>query len=74
MHWLRHTTLTWIERTFGFAVARAYAGHDGKAGGTTATYVKSDVLEVAAALSILTAESHPLVSHEESIARAVDRV
>jgi hypothetical protein len=26
-HWLRHTTLTWVERTFGYAVARAYAGH-----------------------------------------------
>jgi integrase/recombinase XerC len=22
-HWLRHTTLTWVERTFGFAVAHA---------------------------------------------------
>ena len=22
-HWLRHTTLTWVERNFGFAVARA---------------------------------------------------
>jgi integrase/recombinase XerC len=26
-HWLRHTTLTWVERNFGFAVAHAYAGH-----------------------------------------------
>ena len=26
-HWLRHTTLTWVERNFGYAVARAYAGH-----------------------------------------------
>ena len=25
-HWLRHTTLTWVERNFGFAVAHAYAG------------------------------------------------
>ena len=25
-HWLRHTTLTWVERNFGYAVARAYAG------------------------------------------------
>jgi integrase/recombinase XerC len=24
-HWLRHTTLTWVERNFGYAVARAYA-------------------------------------------------
>ncbi len=26
-HWLRHTTLTWVERNFGYAVAREYAGH-----------------------------------------------
>jgi hypothetical protein len=28
-HWIRHTVLTWVERRFGFAVAEAYAGHDG---------------------------------------------
>jgi integrase/recombinase XerC len=22
-HWIRHTTLTWVERNFGYAVARA---------------------------------------------------
>ena len=33
MHWIRHTTLTWVERNFGYAVARAYAGHtDGGSG------------------------------------------
>lgn len=26
-HWLRHTTLTWVERNYGYAIARAYAGH-----------------------------------------------
>ena len=26
LHWIRHTTLTWVERNFGYAVARAYAG------------------------------------------------
>ncbi|WP_218003465.1 tyrosine-type recombinase/integrase [Nocardia transvalensis] len=26
-HWLRHTTLKWVERNLGYAVARAYAGH-----------------------------------------------
>ena len=37
-HWLRHTTLTWVERNFGYAVARAYAGHaDNANAGTTAT-------------------------------------
>ncbi|WP_406274567.1 site-specific integrase [Nocardia sp. NBC_00881] len=67
MHWLRHTTLTWVERTFSYAVAREYAGHRGKASGTTATYVKSYLQEVAAALSVLTSEPHPLVSaHQPS--------
>ncbi|RDI45298.1 tyrosine-type recombinase/integrase [Nocardia mexicana] len=62
VHWLRHTTLTWVERTFSFAVARAYAGHHGKTGGTTTTYVKASLLEVAAALSVLTGEPHPLAT------------
>jgi integrase/recombinase XerC len=26
IHWLRHTTLTWVERNFGIAVAHAYFG------------------------------------------------
>ncbi|MET8873325.1 hypothetical protein [Nocardia sp. NPDC004604] len=40
-HWLRHTTLTWVERTFGYTTARAYAGHHTHTSGTTATDVKS---------------------------------
>jgi len=27
-HWLRHTTLTWVERNFGYGIARAYASPD----------------------------------------------
>jgi integrase len=60
-HWLRHTTLTWVERRFGYAVARAYAGHtDSANAGTTATYIRADINEVAAALATLTGEPHPL--------------
>jgi integrase/recombinase XerC len=60
-HWLRHTTLTWVERNFGYAVARAFAGHDGKNdAGTTSTYVRADVYEVAQALAALTGEPHPM--------------
>ncbi|MET8372471.1 tyrosine-type recombinase/integrase [Micromonospora profundi] len=61
-HWLRHTTLTWVERNFGYGVARAYAGHseNGSDAGTTATYVRATLQEVAAALAALTTESHPL--------------
>lgn len=62
-HWLRHTTLTWVERNFGYAVARAFAGHTGRSdAGTTSTYVRADLEEVAAALSALTGEDHPLVA------------
>jgi len=51
-HWLRHTIFTWGERHFGYAVARAFAGHTVRSdAGTTSTYVRADVEEVAAAIS-----------------------
>jgi integrase len=60
-HWLRHTTLTWVERNFGYAVARAFAGHsNARDTGTTTTYVRASIEEVAAAVSALTKEQHPL--------------
>jgi integrase/recombinase XerC len=61
-HWLRHTTLTWVERTFSPAVARAYAGHAEQGGeaGTTGIYTKGTLGEVATALAALTGEPHPL--------------
>src|SRR6478752_3089887 len=37
MHWIRHTTLTWVERNFGYAVAKAYAGHTGNGSDASAT-------------------------------------
>jgi integrase/recombinase XerC len=66
-HWIRHTTLTWTERNFGYAVARAYAGHtDGSSEpGATATYVRASLSEVAAALAALTGEPHPLATTDE---------
>jgi integrase/recombinase XerC len=66
MHWIRHTTLTWVERNFGYAVARAYAGHTdgGSDTGATSTYVRASVSEVAAALAALTGEPHPLATTE----------
>src|SRR6266702_8084243 len=66
MHWIRHTTLTWVERNFGYAVARAYAGHTDGAGeaGATSTYVRASLSEVAAALAALTGEPHPLATTE----------
>jgi integrase/recombinase XerC len=56
-HWLRHTTLTWCERSHGLAVARAYAGHRG--GPITLTYTKADFGDVARALVSLTGQPHP---------------
>jgi integrase/recombinase XerC len=66
MHWIRHTTLTWVERNFGYAVARAYAGHtdSGSDAGATSTYVRASLSEVAAALAALTGEPHPLATTE----------
>jgi integrase/recombinase XerC len=66
MHWIRHTTLTWVERSFGYAVAKAYAGHTdtGSEAGATATYVRATTHEVAAALAALTGEPHPLATRE----------
>lgn len=61
-HWLRHTTLTWVERNFGFAVAQAYAGHfdSGREPGATAIYIRAGLPEVATALAALSSEAHPL--------------
>jgi site-specific recombinase XerD len=66
MHWIRHTTLTWVERNFGYAVARAYAGHadGGSDASATSTYVRASLSEVAAALAALTGEPHPLATGE----------
>jgi integrase/recombinase XerC len=64
-HWLRHTTLTWVERRFGFAVAQAYAGHHdatrgSRAMSSTGTYVRAGLPEIATALAVLAGEPHPL--------------
>ncbi|WP_327118829.1 site-specific integrase [Nocardia sp. NBC_01730] len=60
IHWLRHTTLTWVERRFGVPVAKAYAGHtDNPGGATTLLYTRAGLPEVARALAELTGEPHP---------------
>ncbi len=65
-HWLRHTTLTWVERNFSYGIARAYAGHTDHTGPATTTYIKADLHAVATALATMTGEPHPLaVSPEE---------
>ncbi|MEU2258474.1 site-specific integrase [Nocardia xishanensis] len=65
-HWLRHTTLKWVERNFGVSVAKAYAGHaDIHSHGTTYIYTRAEIEEVAQALSWLTGERHPLAPHAD---------
>lgn len=59
-HWLRHTTLTWVERHNGYGIARAYAGHTDSTGAATTTYIKADLQAVAIALSAMTGHTHPL--------------
>ncbi|MEV7624109.1 site-specific integrase [Actinoplanes sp. NPDC089786] len=69
-HWLRYTTLTWVERNFSYAVARAFAGHSGQRDvGTTITYVHAQIEEVAAAVAVLTGEPHPLAPPRPSAAQ-----
>jgi len=61
IHWVRHATLTYVERQFNEATARAYAGH-AEPGGTGATpvYTSASLTEVAEALVALTGHPHPL--------------
>ncbi|MEV0688257.1 tyrosine-type recombinase/integrase [Nocardia sp. NPDC050378] len=72
-HWLRHTVLTWVERNFGYAVARAYAAHAVQytPGGATLTYVRASVHEVADAVSALTSELHPLAVGQSTTSRVL---
>jgi integrase len=58
IHWLRHTTLTWVERHYGHAIARGYAGHTSKTDATS-IYTKANLTNIAIALSALTNEPHP---------------
>ncbi|MEV0341783.1 tyrosine-type recombinase/integrase [Nocardia sp. NPDC050713] len=68
-HWFRHTTLTFVEREFGIAVARAYAGHTGpgtsSGSRSTLIYVKAGLPEVIEALVTLTGDPHPLSSTDQ---------
>ncbi|WP_280385707.1 tyrosine-type recombinase/integrase [Nocardia wallacei] len=61
-HWVRHTTLTFVDREFGPAVAHAYAGHTDNPRflGSTGIYTAASIIEVAEALVALTGQPHPL--------------
>lgn len=72
VHWLRHTTLTFVERVCGEAVARRYAAH--RDPGTTATpiYTKATLVECAEALVVLTGQPHPLAVDMREISGPVE--
>ena len=57
-HWLRHTALTWVERHFGYSIARAYASHTDSSGAATTTYIKAGLQAVATALAAMTGQPH----------------
>lgn len=60
MHWLRHTTLTWVDRHYGSSVAKAFAGHKVWQGGDSiGIYTKAGLPEIALALQAMTGEAHP---------------
>jgi site-specific recombinase XerD len=56
-HWLRHTTLTDVERVAGLRVAAAYAGHSDAALGVTGLYTKPSPAELRAAHAAVFFES-----------------
>ena len=58
-----HHPLTWVERHFGYGVARDFAGHTDRKGASTTTYIRATVEEAATALSAMTGEPHPLARH-----------
>ncbi|WP_280231044.1 tyrosine-type recombinase/integrase [Nocardia cyriacigeorgica] len=62
IHWLRHTTITWVERHYGTAVAREFARHSQTGTGATGIYTTATIAEVATVLSHLTGEPHPLAA------------
>ncbi|MFI2228701.1 tyrosine-type recombinase/integrase [Nocardia testacea] len=60
VHWLRHTTLTYVERHYGEAIARRYAAHKNPGLSATPIYTAASLPECAEALSALTGQPHPL--------------
>ncbi|MET9262644.1 hypothetical protein [Amycolatopsis sp. NPDC004079] len=69
-HWLRHTTLTWVERRFGCGTAHAYAGHFDSGDNATVTYIRASIHGVATALAALTSEPHSLARAQQPLMRA----
>jgi integrase/recombinase XerC len=54
-HWIRHTTVTWIDRAFNSTMAQAFAGHT--PANVTASYSTPTPEELAQAHAALTGTS-----------------
>ena len=59
-HVLRHTAITAVGRLAGYPVAQAFAGHAPPS--VTGRYLHASLAEVAAAVSVLTGQTHPLAT------------
>ncbi|WP_084495034.1 tyrosine-type recombinase/integrase [Nocardia shimofusensis] len=68
-HWIRHTTLRYVERRFGTAVAKSYGGHSDNYRTANDIYTRAGIEEVARALSEITGEPHPLAQPDISFWR-----
>lgn len=70
VHWLRHTTLTYVERHYGEAIARRYAAHKNPGLSATPIYTTASLPECAEALSALTGQPHPLARNNPANPRS----
>jgi integrase len=56
-HWIRHTTITWVDRASNPTIAQAFAGHTPAS--ITASYSKPGAQELANVLALLTGTEPP---------------
>lgn len=70
VHWLRHTTLTYVERHFGEAIARRYAAHKNPGLSATPIYATASLSECAEALTAVTGQPHPLARNSPANPRS----
>ncbi|WP_424184757.1 hypothetical protein ACOBQX_23070 [Actinokineospora sp. G85] len=57
-HWLRHTTMTWVERRYGFGDSPSLRRPQAP---ITMTYIRAGLEEVTMALAAMTGDGHPVV-------------
>jgi integrase len=70
-HVLRHTAITAVGRLAGYPVAQAFAGHTPPS--VTGRYLHASLADIAAAITTLTGEPHPLANGEVRYASGAGR-